>query len=104
MAVEGLRRGRCKAPELEPIRPVPDEIVQKTLPHLPKMVADLVRFIRLSGCRPGEDCMLRPSDLDVAGKVWKWTLRAHKNSWRDHERVVMIGPKAQRLLRLTCPP
>ena len=99
MAVEGLRRGRSAAPELPPIRPVADEIVKKTLPHLPKIVADLVWFIRLAGCRPGEACQLRPVDIDMSEKVWKWTLKSHKNSWRDQERVVMIGPRAQKLIR-----
>jgi integrase len=99
MAVEGIRRGRTAAPELPPVRPVADEIVKKTLPHLPKVVADLVWFIRLAGCRPGEACQLRPADIDTEGKVWKWTVRSHKNSWREQERVVMIGPRAQRILR-----
>jgi integrase len=98
MAVEGLRRGRSQAPELPPVRPVSDEVVKQTLPHLPQVVADLVWFIRLTGCRPGEACLLRPIDVDMSGAVWKWTLRSHKNSWRDHERVVMIGPRGQSLL------
>ena len=100
MAVEGLRRGRSLAPELPPVRAVPDEVVQQTLPHLPTVVADLVQFIRLSGCRPGEACMLRPADVEKSAEVWKWTLASHKNSWSDHERVIMIGPRAQ---NCSCP-
>lgn len=99
MTVEGLKRGRSAAPELPPVRPVADEVVKKTLPHLPNVVADLVWFIRLAGCRPGEACQLRPVDIDMSEKVWKWTLKSHKNSWRDQERVVMIGPRAQKLIQ-----
>ena len=98
MAVEGLKRGRTKAPELPPIRPVDDRIVKKTLRYLPKVVADLVLFIRYSGCRPGEACHIKPVDIERHGKVWKWTLRAHKNAWREHERVIMLGPRAQKIL------
>lgn len=99
MAVEGLKRGRTTAPELPSVRAVADEVVLKTLPHLPKVVADLVMFIRHSGCRPGEACQLKPVDIERSGDVWKWTLRSHKNAWREHERVIMIGPRAQAILK-----
>jgi integrase len=99
LTVEGLRWGRTTAPELPPVRAVSDETVAKTLPFLPQVAADLVRFIRLTGCRPGEACQLKPMDIECQGKVWKWTLGSHKNRWRDHDRVIMIGPRAQKLLR-----
>jgi integrase len=98
MAVEGLKRGRTSAPELPPVREVPDEIVNKTLPLLPKTVADLVRFIRHTGCRPGEACLLRPADIERVGPVWKWTLTSHKNAWRDQDRVIMLGPRVQKII------
>ena len=59
-AVNGLRKGRSAARETEPIRPVADETVDATLPHLPPIVADMVRLQRLTGCRPGEVCIVRP--------------------------------------------
>ncbi len=99
LTIEGLRRGRSAAPELPPVRAVSDDVVKATLPHLPKTVADLVQFIRLTGCRPGEACQLQPVDIEQQGKVWKWTLKSHKNTWRDHERVIMIGPRAQVILK-----
>ena len=52
--VEGLRKGRTKATESKPVRPVDDPLVEATLPHLPAVVADMVRFQRLTGCRPGK--------------------------------------------------
>ncbi len=39
-AVEGLRKGRCTAPETKPVLPVADTVVDATLPHLPPIVAD----------------------------------------------------------------
>jgi integrase len=98
LAVEGLRQGRSPAPELPPVKAVADEVVKKTLPHLPRVVADLVLFIRYSGCRPGEACMLRAVDIDRTGKVWKWTLPSHKNAWREQARVIMLGPRTQKIV------
>ena len=49
--VDPLKKGRTKAPEAPPIRPVEDSIVDQTIPHMSKIVADMVRFQRLTGCR-----------------------------------------------------
>jgi len=97
--VEPLRHGRTSAPELPPIEPVDDAVVDATLPYLPDIVADMVRLQRLTGARPGEVCKLRPSDIDKSQAVWKWRPPTHKTSWRGKERVIMIGPRAQTLLK-----
>lgn len=68
-AVPGLRRGRTAARETTPIEPVDDALVEATLPHLPEVVADMVRLQRLTGMRPAEVCLLRPCDLDRSGDV-----------------------------------
>jgi integrase len=98
-AVEPLRPGQTDAPELEPVVDVPDPHVDQTLATMPRIPRDLARFIRLVGCRPGEACKIRPCDVDTTGPVWRWTLPKHKNSWRGHARVVLVGPKAQGVLR-----
>jgi hypothetical protein len=51
-AVTGLRKGRTDARETDPVMPVADAVVELTLPRLPLVVADRVRFQRLTGCRP----------------------------------------------------
>jgi integrase len=96
--VEPLRHGRTIAPELPPVKPVPDEVVDATLPHLPEIVADMVRFQRLTGARPGEVCKLRPADIDRTGDVWTWKPPHHKTSWREKDRVISIGPRGQQVL------
>lgn len=98
-SVDPLRRGQSEAGELEPVTDVPDEHVEAALAVMQRIPADLVRFIRLVGCRPGEACMIRPRDVDTSGTVWKWTLPEHKNAWRGHDRTVLIGPRAQAVLR-----
>jgi integrase len=97
--VAGLEAGRTSAPETVPIAPVSDEVVGKTLPHLPGVVADMVRFQRLTGCRPGEVCQLRPKDVDRSQEVWQYRPASHKTQHHDMERVIFIGPKAQDVLR-----
>jgi integrase len=96
--VEPLRLGRTVAPELAEIKPVEDAVVEATLPYLPDIVADMVRVQRLTGARPGEVCGLRPTDLDRSEAVWKWKPPHHKTSWREKNRVISIGPRAQKIL------
>jgi integrase len=99
-AVPGVKKGRTQAKEPERVKPVPDAVVQATLPHLPQVVCDMVRFQRRTGCRPGEVCILRPSDLDRSGPVWVYRPHSHKTDYRDdRDRVILIGPKTQDVLR-----
>ena len=57
--VPSLKKGRTKAPEPRSICPVPHEVVDATLPYLPPVAADMVRFHRLVGCRPSPKQPLR---------------------------------------------
>jgi len=98
-AVPGLRKGRSQARETEPVRPVDDVAVETTLPFLPAVVADMVRFQRLTGARPNEVCMLRPCDVDTTGEVWRYVPASHKTEHHGHSRVIFVGPKAQEVLR-----
>ena len=97
--VPGLRKGRTKARELPPVLPVDDATVEATLPHLGAVVADMVRFQRLTGCRPGEVCSIRPMDVDRSGDVWTYKPEHHKTEHHGRERLIFIGPKAQDILR-----
>jgi integrase len=60
--VLGLRKGRTDVHEPQPVLPVDSAVVEATVPHLPAVVRDMVRFQSLTGCRPGEACILRPCD------------------------------------------
>lgn len=96
--VEPLKRGRVEAPEVKPVRPVAKAIVDATLPHLPKVVADMVRFQLATGCRPGEVCKIKPSMVDRSGDVWTIVLAEHKTAYRGIARTIYCGPKAQAVL------
>jgi hypothetical protein len=76
------------------------------LPHLRPQVAAMVRLQRLTGMRPGEVVIMRGIDLETTGKVWVYRPGsdqgehgAHKTAHRGQDRVILIGPRGQDVLR-----
>lgn len=69
-SVRPLRRGRSAAREAGGISEVPEDVVQKTLPALSKVVRSMVRVQLLTGMRSGELCIMRPAEIDRCEKVW----------------------------------
>lgn len=97
-SVAGLQRGRTAARETAPVQPVPDVDVAATLPFLSPVVQAMVQFQRLTGCRPGEVCILRPCDVDRTSAIWEYIPSRHKTEHLDQPRRIMIGPQAQAVL------
>jgi integrase len=97
--VPGIRPGQSEARDPAPVLPVADDIVDATMPFVCPVVADMVRFQRLTGCRPGEVRDLRPMDVDRGGKVWQDRPATHKTTHKGRERIIFIGPKAKAILR-----
>jgi integrase len=95
----GLRRDRSVARETAPVLPVSDSVIEATLPHLRPTVGDMLRLQRLCGCRPDELCMIRPSDVDTSGDVWRYVPESHKTQHHGRERVIFLGPQAQQILK-----
>ncbi|MEP0848414.1 MAG: site-specific integrase [Phycisphaerae bacterium] len=100
-ALEPLRRGRTKARENQRVGPVPDELLGAVRPYLNRQVRALVELQLLTGARPAELLGLRPVDIDLdAGPgVWAHRPAEHKNAFREKERVIYLGPQAQKVLR-----
>jgi integrase len=96
MTVAGLRKGRSTARESKPVPPVEDAVVDATLPFLSAPVQAMVRLQRLTGCRPGEICLVRPGDVDRSAEVWCYRPATHKLEHRDLERRIYLGPRASR--------
>lgn len=96
--LEPLKAGRTKAPESKRVPPIADATVSATLPHLPLVVADMVRLQLATGMRPGEICMLRPGDIDRTGEVWRFQPAQHKTAHHGKERIIWIGPQGQAIL------
>ena len=97
-AVAGLRKGRSAAKETQPVGPVADDVIDQTLPHLPDVVADMIRLQRLTGARPSEVCNMRPMDIARSDEVWIYTPSSHKTEHHGKRRYVAIGPRAQAVL------
>lgn len=97
-SLAGLKKGRTKARETKKVTCVDDAIVDATLPHLPEVVADMVRLQRVTVARPGEICSLRPRDIDRSADIWLYAPSEHKTEHHEKDRIVAIGPKAQQIL------
>jgi integrase len=97
-AVEPLRAGQGGR-ETPGRRPVAWATVQATLPHLPALLAALVRVLWWTGARCGEIAGLTTGEIDRSGAVWRATLAAHKCAWRGQERVILFGPEAGEAIR-----
>jgi integrase len=104
--VPGLQAGRTEARETKPVLPVPFDVVQATMPHMQPTVRAMVDVQLLTGARPGEVCAMRGVDLDTSGPLWLYRpggdlgpTGQHKTAHHGHQRVIVLGPKAQAVLR-----
>jgi integrase len=98
--VKPLRRGEdSKLREPEKRVAVPDAAVEAVMGHLTPTMAAMVRFIRLTGCRPGEAAGLRLAYVhEYDGSVWRYVPPQHKNAWRGLERHIPVGPRARAIM------
>jgi len=99
IAVEGLKRGRSAARETPKRKPVEEGHVYGVLEYTTPVAAAMIELQLLTGMRPGELVIMRPSDIDRSGAVWHYRPERHKNSYRGSERIVSIGPRGQEILR-----
>ena len=97
-AVTGLRYSRTTARETEPVKPVPDAFVDDVLPHVSQPVAAMIQLQRITGMRSGEVCIMRTYDINMTGRVWVYSPREHKTSWRQQDRKIYLGPRAQAII------
>ena len=97
--VRGLEKGRTRARETEPVKPVAVAVVEATLPFVLVPVRAMARLQLLTGMRPGEACAMRACDLDTTGDVWLYRPAHHKTKHKGKDRIVALGPKAQEIVR-----
>jgi integrase len=98
LSVEGLKRGRSRARETEPVRPVPPTHVEAVLPAVNRHVRGMVQLQLLTGARPGEVCLMRRADIDMSGGVWIYHPMRYKNQFRGQGRDIFLGPQAQQIV------
>lgn len=98
-AVQALEAGRSEAEESDPVVPVPEDYIKAVAAAVPGPVRAMIWLQYWSACRPGEACILRPCDLEIAKPVWKWRPYEHKGNWRAIPKVVLLGPQAQEAIQ-----
>jgi len=96
--VKGLTQGRTTAPDHADVLPVPQSVVDATLPFMSPIPADMVRLQLLCGMRPAEVCRMRPVDIDRSLDVWIYEPPKHKNAWRGQVRLIAVPLAAQAIL------
>ena len=95
----GLRKGTTGVRETGPVKPVPEAVVEATLPHLPGVVRAMICLQLLTGMRPGEVCLMRACDLDRTGNVWVYRPATHKTEQHGKLREIYLGPRAQAVIQ-----
>lgn len=98
-AVAGLRKGRTRAAESAPVRPVSDLLLEGARSHVAPQVRAMIDLQLLTAMRPGEVCIMRSCDLDTSGPVWIYRPQSHKTEHHGHTREIYLGPRAQEILR-----
>ncbi|MBX3316476.1 MAG: site-specific integrase [Phycisphaeraceae bacterium] len=99
-----IKRRRGEADDRRKVLPVPQDLLDATLPHCSRQVRALIELQLLTGARPGELVGLRAIDIRTDGGdggegVWVFEPQDHKNAHRGHTRVILFGPRAQEILR-----
>lgn len=96
--VRPLQRGRTAAREPDPVGPVDEATIRRTLEVIHQPVADMIRVQHLLGCRPSELCSLRVDDIQPMGDLHVIVLKHHKTAWRGKSRVIPVGPQCWTIL------
>lgn len=65
------------------------------LPWMNPVVRAMVQVQYFAGMRPGEVCSMRRCEIETSGEVWLYRPGHHKGTWRGHDLVKAIGPRAQ---------
>jgi integrase len=96
-AVAGLQQGRTEARETQPVRPVPAEVADATLPLLTPHVRAMVELLRYTGMRPAEVCAMTLNQIE-RGAAWAYRPVRHKTAHHGKGRAIPLGPKARAVL------
>lgn len=98
-AVAPLKSGRSQARETESVRPIPIEHAEAVRPLVSRQVSAMIGVQLLTGMRPGEVVLMRTCDLDMSGRIWIYRPQTHKTEHHGIERLIYLGPKAQKVVR-----
>jgi integrase len=101
VTIEPLKRGRTAARENPKVGPVPEHLLDGVRPFLNWQLRAMVELQLLTGARSGELLGIRPLDIEMQTEsgVWLYRPRQHKNTFRELDRVIYLGPRAQQIVR-----
>jgi integrase len=97
-AIVNLKRNRTAAPEGSPVKPVDHRTVKAIMPFLPPTLRAMVAVHELCGARPSEMCIMRAADIERRRDAWVYRPATHKTEHKNQCRVIVLGPRAQRVL------
>lgn len=99
-AVAALRRGRAtRVLESVAVKPVPDDHIPPVLKAVSSQIGTMIQLQLLTGMRPDEVTIMRPGDIDRSGDIWVYRPHTHKTEHYGIDKLILLGPKAQEVLR-----
>ena len=91
-----------KMEETLPVREVADDVVRKTLPFMPPVIADMVKLQRGACMRPSEVRLLKIDEISRTESNWRVYARVHKTSRTGLTRFIVFGEAETEILRRRC--
>jgi integrase len=80
------------------VSPVPLDLVEKTLPHLPQNVQDIIRLQLHTAARPQDICNMTKNEINTSQEIWIYNPLNHKTKHKNKTRIIPLGPNAQKIL------
>ena len=101
--IRGVPRIKADDPRVKPpraVQPVPVDVVERTLPYFPPIIADIVQVQLKAGMRAAEVCQMRFDALhwDADGILW-YRPAKHKTASKGKKRNILLGPHSQAILQ-----
>ena len=97
--VPPLKQGKTRAYENPEREPVPDSVVQRTLPFMSPTVRAMVQVQRLTGMRPSEVCKMTVGAIDRSrgNGLWYYSPK-HKTEAHIGKKPIPLGKPEQELI------
>lgn len=106
-SVEGLRKGEEGSFDLPRVKCVPAAKIAAIEGKVLPPVWAMIQLQLWTGMRPGEVSQIRTCDVtsddplipaEYAGVLWLYRPQTHKTEHHDRERIIFLGPHAQKIL------
>lgn len=97
-AIRSLKAGR-QGKKSRKVLPASETLLEGCKSFLSRQVRAMVDLQLLTGARPGEILGIRTCDVDTSRDVWQIDLVEHKTADRGHSRTLLLGPKAQEVIK-----